>query len=305
MESIEANQKHFVGEHAQKYDNEMSFRLGKEITRAILQFNHPAFKSYKQPTRSAEDIKEVPDISPVWDPDHTRVLDFACGTGIISQNLSPYVKQVVGVDIAKDMIDIFNAKVHNQGIPENEVQGYLINIFENDQVEKGRSTVPAGIDNFDAAVASLAYHHIDDIDEASQALYNRLKPEGWAFVVDLSLGPSIHPHVMKDAVVPHRGGFTPETLEKSLLSAGFTNVSSDNIFGVSLWSTEEYLSRFQAHHSVSLVKEEGGGCSGHGTEGKFKQLHGVRIYDEKVENGEKKYLIKKRLILAVGQRPSK
>lgn len=295
-DNIEANREKFVGEHAQQYDNESTFRIGHEITREILQFPNPDAKSSSSIAAKHAENGDIKDVSTFWDPDTTRVLDFACGTGIISSNLSPHVKQVVGVDIASDMIDIFNNKVHNQGIPEAEVQGYLLNIFEPEDVEKGRKLVPGGMDNFDAAVTSLAYHHIDDIDMASSALYDRIKPKGWVYVADLSLGPGFEHSHEKDQVVPHHGGFLPETIEKSLTKAGFVNVESNNIFAVSLWATEEYIGKFQKFHTTSRMGDDDESKS-------FKEIHGMRIYDEKEEKGEKKYLIKKRMLLVVGQHP--
>ncbi|VVT53063.1 uncharacterized protein SAPINGB_P003385 [Magnusiomyces paraingens] len=301
-ENIEANQEKFVGEHAQKYDNESSFQLGREISRKVLEYPNPSAPAAGSPealeVAKAQSGSGAFDdtVSAFWDPRTTRVLDFACGTGIISAYLAAYSKQVVGVDIAKDMLDIFNAKVHNQGIPSDEVQGYLLNIFDDEDVAKGNKIVPGGLDNFDAAVTSLAYHHIDDIDQASRALFARLRSGGWVYVVDLSMGPGFKPSAEKDAVVPHHGGFAPETIGNSLRDAGFVDVKEKNIFAASLWATEEYISRFQKHHTTSLT--------GNDDETKdYKELHGMRIYDEKVEKGVTKYLVKKPMLLVVGKRP--
>lgn len=71
MDSVNKNQLHFSSEHAALYDNEVSFALGKAIADNILAFSK---KVKPQPETGSEVLGK-----------DTRVLDFACGTGIISQ----------------------------------------------------------------------------------------------------------------------------------------------------------------------------------------------------------------------------
>lgn len=40
-----------------------------------------------------------------------KVLDYAAGTGNVSQALAPYVTRVLGVDISKGMVETYNKKV--------------------------------------------------------------------------------------------------------------------------------------------------------------------------------------------------
>lgn len=47
-----------------------------------------------------------------WNSDRTRVLDYGCGSGLISQILAPYVKQVIGVDPSEAMVMEYNHKVY-------------------------------------------------------------------------------------------------------------------------------------------------------------------------------------------------
>jgi predicted TPR repeat methyltransferase len=43
------------------------------------------------------------------------VLDFACGTGIVSRGLVPHCKKLVGVDISQGMVDEFNKNAAEHG----------------------------------------------------------------------------------------------------------------------------------------------------------------------------------------------
>lgn len=301
--NIAANVDHFDSKWAQQYDNEMSFRMSREIARSILQFKHEEDSVEAKIPSSDETLNDkegdpIPNVSKFWDENKTRVLDFACGTGLISINIAPYVKQIVGVDIADEMLKIFNHKIHNQGIPKEEMAAFKINIFEEEDIKKHENEVPGGLDGFDAVVASLAYHHIDDIDLASRSLFARLRSGGWAYIVDLSKGKELIAgeggYQDKDEVVPHRGGFTTNEMKATLEQAGFKNISVADGFGVTMWATQDYLDKFRLHHVVSKIEDQ---VSTH------KEIHGIRIYKEKEENGVKKYLIKKRMFLATGQRP--
>ncbi len=66
-------------------------------------------------------------------------MDFACGTGnmfsmkftvlcdkltpigLISRELAPYTKKIVGVDITQAFVDNYNKRVADQGIPTDEI----------------------------------------------------------------------------------------------------------------------------------------------------------------------------------------
>jgi len=46
----------------------------------------------------------------VFDKDMTTVMEYACGTGLVSGNLAPYVKAILGVDISQGVVDLFNKR---------------------------------------------------------------------------------------------------------------------------------------------------------------------------------------------------
>jgi SAM-dependent methyltransferase len=70
-----------------------------------------------------------------FDPERTSVLDFACGTGsyscllyplprsdiirigLVSRMLEPYTRKIVGVDISQGMVDVYNARMAERGVP--------------------------------------------------------------------------------------------------------------------------------------------------------------------------------------------
>ncbi|CAB4396828.1 unnamed protein product [Rhizophagus irregularis] len=175
-------------------------------------------------------------------PEKTEVIDFACGTGLISQELRSYVKSIVGIDMAQGMVDEYNKKVLQQGIDENEMKAICLELKEGDQLN-GRK--------FDLVVCASAYHHIDDVTAISRILASYLKPSGKLIVLDLIKDPATkdklhegftdhhhghhhghhedstaHKEDHEDVInkfagtVVHRGGFYPEEIEKIFLDTG-------------------------------------------------------------------------------------
>lgn len=242
-----------------------------------------------------------------------------------TQNLIPHVKQIVGIDISPNMVQVYNKKQFNQGILDSQMHAYSGDIFQDAVVQDLQSLVPNGFADFDAAVCSLAYHHISDIEQANIALLNSLRKGGWVFIVDLAQGSLEeggtqppdendhhhshdhhhghdhghthshgHSHThgnISSGMVPHRGGFTSEILEESLKKCGFVNVQSKKAFTVRLWADDASIRRFALHHGDSEANTD-------------ELRHGMRVFDTRIlDNGETRYLVKKKMMLVVGQRP--
>ncbi|KAF5100099.1 hypothetical protein D0Z03_000877 [Geotrichum reessii] len=309
------NKKHFDDEkHAHHYENETSLEMGRVVVKHMLTYTHPALvplngldeniigatgELISADSASISDSEDE-DVNPFWK--HARVLDFAAGTGIVSQYLLPHIGAVVGVDISTEMIKLYNQKCNNHGISASSMAGYVVDLFE--PREAWSKDVQKAVDpGFEAAVCSLAYHHIDDTDKASSVLFSTLKPGGWVFVADLAQGTLDDHGAQKpcsnhgkgnhnDGVVPHKGGFTPADLEASLTTAGFVNVSAQSVFNVKLWIDDDGLKRFRGHYAHSDVVSD-------------TERYGVRIFGSKEDptTGTTKYLIKRKMLLAVGQRP--
>jgi SAM-dependent methyltransferase len=316
--AVALNKKHFDDEkHAHHYDNESSLEMGRVVVKHILAYTHPALTQppghngvsigadgeplAAESESENENDEEDEDVNAFWK--HARVLDFAAGTGLISQHLLRHIDAVVGVDISTEMIKLYNKKRDNQGVSASAMAGYVADLFEPRETwqEAVQKTLTPG---FDAAVCSLAYHHIDDTDRASSVLFSVLRPGGWAFVADLAQGTlddygaqkpaSNHSHGQghDGGVVPHKGGFTPAELEASFTTAGFVNVSAESVFTVKLWTDDEGLKRFRGHYARADIISD-------------TERYGVRIFDQRKDaaTGVTKYLIKRKMLLAVGQKP--
>ena len=122
-----------------------------------------------------------------------RVLEFGCGTGLVGINLAPYVKEVIGIDTSKKMVEKFNEKAKKLNL---NAKAYQKDIFEIDS-------------KFDVVVSSMTLHHIKDIKALNKKLQEITNK---AFLADL---------VKEDGTFHTRGnddvyhfGFSKEELKK-------------------------------------------------------------------------------------------
>jgi 2-polyprenyl-3-methyl-5-hydroxy-6-metoxy-1,4-benzoquinol methylase len=154
-----------------------------------------------------------------WNPNQTTVLDFACGTGLISQFLEPHCKQLIGVDLSPVMIGRYNKKAADSGVVEGKMIGMVAEL-------KGD---PSELDGqkFDFVVCSAAYHHFESIVSMTKILTSFLKPgTGRLLIADFfgaPLAPSRLPESFPappEAVIPHTHGFTEDQIRSTFVEGG-------------------------------------------------------------------------------------
>ena len=103
-----------------------------------------------------------------------KVLDLGCGTGRLSIQISKKVKEVVGVDFSKEMLNI--AKEKSKQI-SNIYYKYLA-------ITK---KLPFKDKSFDKILSILVVNHIKRLDKLLKEIYRLLKPRG-IFVFDTDAG---------------------------------------------------------------------------------------------------------------------
>ncbi|HMA64981.1 MAG TPA: class I SAM-dependent methyltransferase, partial [Chitinispirillaceae bacterium] len=79
------------------------------------------------------------------------LMDFGCGTGLVSLALEPHVDKITGVDSSRGMLDVFN----------NKIKHYAIDNVTTALVDIDKSDLPSG--PFNCIVSSMTMHHIKDI----------------------------------------------------------------------------------------------------------------------------------------------
>ncbi|ANB99888.1 class I SAM-dependent DNA methyltransferase [Vibrio parahaemolyticus] len=140
--------------------------------------------------------------------DGIKVLDFGCGTGQLSQLLSPIVKDIVALDASEAMIEELDKKE-------------LLNVEPVvDALSRGLvAQHPAFRGQFDLVVASSVLAFVDDV-ESSLDIAHSLLNEGGYFV---------HFDWVTES---EQDGFTLSRSENALSNAGFVDVEAKKVFDI-------------------------------------------------------------------------
>ncbi|KAL0579189.1 hypothetical protein V5O48_002811 [Marasmius crinis-equi] len=157
--------------------------------------------------------------------DSTTVLEYACGTGLVSSELVPYSKSIVGVDISEGMIQQFRNRFEKQGLSSDQVKGIC-------QELKGEEGELDGA-KFDVVVCSMAYHHFDaqNLQNTTNVLASFLKPAGHLAIIDNEPDPEgqdIYKGVDKNRL-GHSTGFSRSHMEELFSGAGLSTRSYEHV----------------------------------------------------------------------------
>ncbi|WP_440873358.1 class I SAM-dependent DNA methyltransferase [Vibrio diabolicus] len=140
--------------------------------------------------------------------DGIKVLDFGCGTGQLSQRLSPMVKDIVALDASEAMIEELDKKELANVEP-------VVDALSRGLVAQH----PAFRGQFDLVVASSVLAFVEDLD-ASLKISHSLLNHGGYFVHFDWIAES------------EQDGFTLEKSKRALKDAGFTEVESQHVFDI-------------------------------------------------------------------------
>jgi len=106
-------------------------------------------------------------------PADLDVLDFGCGTGLVSLALRPLVRSVTGVDTSRGMLDVLEKKVSERAL--DGVHAVFVS-------PDSPLAVPG---RFDLIVSSMALHHVADLPPLFTRFREHLNPGGRIALADL------------------------------------------------------------------------------------------------------------------------
>jgi ubiquinone/menaquinone biosynthesis C-methylase UbiE len=137
------------------------------------------------------------------------VLDFGCGTGLLTLNLHPLIRSITGVDSSKRMLDVLRSKIKKLGLPDVSLRH--LDLDRGDALEG----------SFHLVVSSMTLHHIKEIDPLLHQLHTVTLPGGHICIADLDPdGGKFH----ADNKGVFHFGFDRMEMRKYLIEEGFEDV---------------------------------------------------------------------------------
>jgi 2-polyprenyl-3-methyl-5-hydroxy-6-metoxy-1,4-benzoquinol methylase len=101
------------------------------------------------------------------------ILDYGCGSGLVSFGFADKVNSILGLDNSESMVEVYNNKA--QMINLDNVQSKLHDI--------NKEELPS--EKFDLVATNMTMHHIKDIKMFVEKLSSSLRKDGHLFIADL------------------------------------------------------------------------------------------------------------------------
>ena len=144
-----------------------------------------------------------------------HLLEYGCGTGLLSVALQPDVTSLTLADTSVGMLAVLSAKIVSAGF--HNMFPVMLDV-QKDPL-RGRT--------FDVIASLMALHHIPDTTSILRRFYELLIPGGWLCIADLDTEDgSFHGAELADV---HRG-FDRAALEALAREAGFTQIAFSTVF---------------------------------------------------------------------------
>jgi len=138
-----------------------------------------------------------------------KVLDYGCGTGLVSLPMAGEVSSLTGIDSSSGMLEVFSQKALELGY--RNVLGLLIDLENGDTLSE----------RYDLILSSMTFHHIRDIQMVIARLFDVLNPGGAFCLADLDPDDGLF---HSDPSGVHHQGFKREEMISHFRSAGFQNI---------------------------------------------------------------------------------
>lgn len=144
------------------------------------------------------------------------LLDYGCGTGLVSFGFLDDVKSITGMDFSDGMLEVYNQKIQEYDL--NNVKCEKHNINDNHLPQN----------SFDIIATSMTLHHIKDTNDFISKAKIALKDKGYLAISDLDKEDGTF-HGENIEGVEHFG-FDKAKLSAILKQNGFEIVFYENVY---------------------------------------------------------------------------
>ena len=193
--------------------------------------------------------------SPASSESGKRLLDYACGPGMVTRTLAPYINAAVGVDVSERMVERYRELADTLKL--QKLDGIVGNLVDAQEKEEGAagaaSATSPSMHDFDLAVVGLGFHHFDDPARAAKALASRLRSKtGVLLIIDFVGGCGSKADREKAEKLKrldeqqgeknkddNQGSLIPEAMHDTVRVHGFDRAAMERIYTTAgLWSFE-------------------------------------------------------------------
>lgn len=119
-----------------------------------------------------------------------RLLDYACGTGLMTRTFGPYVTKTLGVDISPNMVKTYKSRAASAGLSGEVVDAVTGDLFNKSDPKPSELAGDEWWD-FDLATVGFGFHHFEDVVYAAAQLKERLRPGGVLVINDFLEGGDV------------------------------------------------------------------------------------------------------------------
>jgi ubiquinone/menaquinone biosynthesis C-methylase UbiE len=164
---------------------------------------------------------------------HGKLLDVACGPGVVTAALAPHAAAVVAFDATEQMLEKAKARCAKAG---------LRNVtFKSGDAEK----LPFADAAFDGVVTRLAIHHFAQPQRALDEMFRVLRPGGSAVIVDAVSSEDAAESALHNAIERLRDPSHVRMLPASELDAGVTRAGFADVAHTT-WDMDRELEEWLA-----------------------------------------------------------
>ena len=182
-------------------------------------FNREALQWDDNPRRRALALKVANAIITAVEPKKTmHALEFGCGTGLVTLEISPLVGSLLAIDTSKEMLGVLQEKIRSAAI--SNIKPACLDLFL--PLQQGEPET-----KFDLIYSSMTLHHIADTARFLNRLSTLLLSGSILAIADLDQEDGLF-HDDPEEQVHH--GFERTALAERLQSAGFEAISFTTAF---------------------------------------------------------------------------
>lgn len=135
---------------------------------------HAKSKTYENEVTRTNNVKNIGEAileRLTYDKTTTHVMDFGSGTGLLTEQIAPFVRKMTTVDISPSMNEALRAK--------KERLGCELNMLE---LDLSTSKID---ETFDGIISSMTIHHVEDVQALFHTFHRLLNRGGTIALADL------------------------------------------------------------------------------------------------------------------------